>query len=43
MVLQFVGSKFYIFSINKSRSLKEEKGHGLRLRIALAAQHVTNY
>jgi hypothetical protein len=26
---------FYIFSINESRSLKEEKEHGLKLQIAL--------
>ena len=34
---------FYIFSINESRSLREEKEHGLRLQIALAAQLVTSY
>jgi hypothetical protein len=34
---------FYIFSINESRSLKEEKEDGLRLQITLEAQLVTNY
>jgi hypothetical protein len=29
--------------MNESISLKEEKGHGLRLQIALAAERVTAY